>query len=672
MKKNRLKQGAAALLVTAIAAGAVLALAMPDARPAEAATQTTTSVDDNFNSLTGQSGWSTDSYELVRKNYSLSLENNNYRAWAGLGKYKVDGDCSIAYKVTAHNGSGGWFGIQLGHSNFSEETGLAGAMIVSYDGADTRLMDHGDGSQTVLSGQSVVDNPYLQGKNVLSMGKSGFANVRIDLSRRDPDAANGKDEGGRVLYDIDYYVWNDGDEQPAAPSISWEKGVAADGYLGFGGMMPSQYVRIYDFEIEENGERVFDSAFDIDIANQVGFGAENNWRLFETTAEHVFIAADTYVDTDDVGAGLLLNRTQISIDPYCNKQFELSFDVDCAALAENASFGAGFGLAPSSTAADERNYVGIQGGADGAWKFVMAFGGRVRRSSALYENYPAGVQSFKVEGYYDGSVTVTFGGKSETFKDLDLEGNFALGTTGTVASRAKFDNVLLTVTTRVLPKTQAEDRLIDFTGKQILEEDGYTYETKYIDVSKWYSGSNVRAARDGGAYIQFANSNGASVFGPRSRYEEFICRFSVTVSQNRDAAPDGAQIGVSFGRKAFHTDSASNPAVFFEKTSGGTQMRIYNASCDSARGGVIALDGIDFWSSDDVSNSPVTYRVMIVVRGGAANVYCAANNAPDSGMSVLRARLTDFESYGFVAAAGRDGATFRLNDFSVVNTAITR
>lgn len=672
MKKIRFKQGAVALLVTAIAAGAGVALAIPSARSVEAATQTTTAIDDNFNAITGQSNWSTNSYELVRKNFSLSLENNSYRAWAGLGKYKVDGDCSIGYKVSAHGDDGGWFGLQLGHTGFSEETGMAGAMIVSYDGADTRLMDHGDGSSTTLSDSSVVDNPFLRGQNVLSIGKSGVACVQVDLTRRDPDAANGKDEGGRVLYDIDYYLWKEGDTKPASPSISWEKGVGADGYIGFGGMMPSQYVRIYDFKIEENGETVFEAAFDRDIEKQVGMSSENNWRLFETTSEHMFIAADTYIDTKDVTSGLLLNKTQIQIDPYCNKQFELTFDVDCDALAQNASYGVGFGLAPSSAAVDERNYVGIQGGADGAWRFVMAFGGKVRRSSAFYENYPTGMQPFKVEGYYDGSVTVTFGGKSETFKDLDLEGNFALGTIGAVASKAKFDNVLLIVTNRVSPHAKAEDRLIDFTGKQVFEEDGNVYETKYIDASKWYSGANVRAARDGGDYIQFANANGASVFGPRNRYEEFICRFSVTVSQNRDVAPNGAEIGVSFGRKAFHTDNASNPAVFFEKTARGMQMRIYNASCEQARGGVVALDGLDFWSSEDVANSPVTYRVMIVVRGGGANVYCAAAAAPDSEMSVLRARLDGFESYGFVAAAGRDGATFRLNDLSVVNTAITR
>ena len=670
MKKIRYKQGAVATLVLALAAGAGVAI-LPSARSADAASQTSVALDDDFNALSGLGNWSANSFELVRNNYSLVFGGKqDYQAFAALTKYRISKSCVITYRVTTFGGSGGWCSLQLGKKGPSEATDYTGAMIVSYDNGATRLMDHEDGDRDTMSDASLVSNPFID-YGVLSYHDSDFINVEIKLDKRDSEAENGKDAGGRALYDIGYTVWPAEKEKPSAPSISWEKGVAADGYLAFGGMT-DQYVRVYDFKIEEFEGEGFTADFDKNHEKQIGSDATFNWQRKNVDSTQCYIAADTYIDTKDVKAGLLLSRTHLSVDPYCYKQFELTFDIDCAALAKGACYGVGLGLSSSSATADERNFIGIQGGANGAWKFVMAFGGRVRRSSALYQNYPAGVQRFKIEGYYDGSATVTFGGKSETFKEIDLVGNFALGTIGTIASNAKFDNVLLNVTKRIEPKSQAEDRLIDFTGKQTFEEDGYTYKTMYVDGSKWYAGAGVRASRDGGDYIQFADANGASVFGPRNRYEEFICRFSVTVSQNRSIAKNGAKIGVSFGRKAFHTDNASNPVVFFEKTTGGMQMRIYNADCEQSRGGVVALEGMDFWSSEDVSKNPVTYNVMIVVRGGKANVYCAASTAPATEMSVLRAQLTGFESYGFVAAAGRDGATFRLNDFSVVNTAVRR
>ncbi len=668
MKKTNIKQGAVALLAFALLAGG--AAAIPQIQTADAASQTLTALNDDFNALGENTNWSTNSYKVVRENYSMVYDNNAYRSWVGLNKYKVEGDCSISYKVSSHGAGGDWFGFQLGHQSFNEETGLAGAMIVSFAGGHTRLMDHEDGDRSVLTNESLEINPCLENKNVLSMGKDGFACVQIDLTRRDPSAANGTDAGGRVLYDIDYYLWREGEVKPSVPSISWEKGVGADGYIGFGGILNSVYARIYDFKISENNTVVFDAQFDKNY--EVG-DASCNWQFYENDKSHVYIAADSYIDTEEVKSGLLLSSSTIAVDKFCNKQFDLSFDVDCENVPEqNAAFGVGFGLSASSVRADERNFVGVQGEADGKWKFVMAYGGKVRKSSSVYDNFPVGATRFTVEGFFDGSVKLTFAGKSETFKDLDLEGNFALGTIGSVASGAKFDNVFMNVTKRVEPKAQAEDRLIDFTGTKAFEEAGETYYSKYIDNSKWYQGVGVRPPRDMGDYIQFANAGGASVFGPRTRFEEFVCRFSVTVSQDRADAQNGTAIGLSFARKAFHTDSASNPAIFFEKTANGMQMRIYNASCEQANGGIVPLNGMDFWSSEDVSKEMVTYNIMVVVRGGAANVYCAEATAPASEMAILRARLTGFDSYGFVAAAGRNGATFRLNDFSVVNTAVRR
>lgn len=78
---------------------------------------------------------------------------------------------------------------------------------------------------------------------------------------------------------------------------------------------------------------------------------------------------------------------------------------------------------------------------------------------------------------------------------------------------------------------------------------------------------------------------------------------------------------------------------------------------------------MDIWSSNDVAHSPVTYNIMVVVRGGNADIYFAPSDAPASEMEIVRARLTDFSGYGFVAVAGRGGSAFGLNNVSVINAA---
>ena len=70
MKKIRFKQGAVATLVLALAAGAGVAI-LPSARSADAASQTSVALDDDFNALSGSGNWIANSFELVRNNYSL-------------------------------------------------------------------------------------------------------------------------------------------------------------------------------------------------------------------------------------------------------------------------------------------------------------------------------------------------------------------------------------------------------------------------------------------------------------------------------------------------------------------------------------------------------------------------------------------------------------------------
>ena len=670
IKRNVLIMGLCALALCLTLLGVVSVF------PANAASETNTVIDENFNRTDSEQDWVANSFDIYRENFSLQYGNSEFGDGLVLTKYKIEKSCTVSYKVKIY-GSGSysglglqWVGLQLGLENLSIGTSQAGAMFVSYHNGHTGLMDHEDGSKPNLTNESLTANKTYPG-GICTYGRDGgTACVELELTRRDPNAENGKDAAGRVLYDVAYRVWKDGAQRPDS-ALNWNnKGVGADGYLAFGGIIEaSTYLRIYDFKIKEGQEVVFDAEFDQNIDEQIG-GRTATWCARDIPLTDCAIAADSYVDTKDVTTGILMSATQLAVDPYVYKQFDLSFDADCSALAEGASFGVGFGLSTLSKLPDELNYIGVKGLADGKWKFVMTYGGKDRASSVAFDSFPAGVQKMRFEGFYDGSVKVTFGGESETFKGIDFVGNFALATLGTVASGVKFDNVVLSVTAKKTTDGVAEDRAIDFSGTRKIKDGETVYEITYIDSSKWYSGTNVRLARDGGKYVQFASSTDTSAFGPRSRYDEFICRFSVTASQNRSVVPNGAAIGLSFGRRSFYSGNTASAGFFFEKTSDGMQMRIYNASSEQARNGVIAVPAdMDIWSSNDVAENPVTYNIMVVVRGGNADIYFAPSDAPASEMEIVRARLTGFSGYGFVAVAGRGGSAFRLNNISVINAA---
>lgn len=640
---------------------------------ASAASETITVIDENFNKTNSEDGWLENSFEIHREKYSLQYGNSGFGGGLVPTKYKVDKSCTISYKVSIH-GSGNhsglgleWVGFQVGLENLSMTTSQAGAMFVSYHNGHTGIMDHEDGSKPNLTNDSLVANKTFP-DGICAYGRDGgTACVEIKLTRRDPNAENGTDVAGRVLYDVEYRVWKDGRTKPTS-ALTWNnKGVAADGYVAFGGIIySSSFLRIYDFQIKEGEEVAFDAEFSKDSENQIG-DRTAAWCARDIPLADCVISADSYVDTKDVATGVLLSETKLTVDPYVNKQFDLSFDVDCEELPVGASFGVGFGLSALSKNPDELNYIGVKGDADGKWKFVMTYGGKDRASSSIFDNYPVGVEKLNFAGDYAGNVTVTFGGQSYTFKNIDFEGNFALATLGSVASNAKFDNVTLSVTSRKQISGVVEDRAIDFTGVKKIEDGTSSYEVSYIDSTKWYSGTNVHLSRDGKKCVQFASANDTSAFGPRTRYSDFICRFSVTASQNRNLVPDGAAVGLSFGRRSFLTNNTSAAGLFFEKTSDGMQLRIYNASSEQAHNGIIDVSDMDIWSSNDVAKQPVTYNVMVVVRSGNAEIYFAPSDAPASEMQILRATLTDFDGYGFVAVAGRGSSAFKLNNMSVIN-----
>ena len=664
--KRKVMIGSAFALIICIAC---LALPMLSA---SAVSETKEIVSDNFNRTDSESNWLENSFDIHRENYSLQYGNSGFGSGMTLTKYKVEKSCTVSYKIQArssgpYSGFGfQWVGLQVGLGNLSMTTSQAGAMFVSYPNGHTGIMDHEDGSKANLTNESIQANQTYPGGIGAFVKENGVACVELKLTRRDPEAENGKDAAGRVLYDAEYRVWKDGTQRPGG-ALDWgNKGVGADGYLAFGGIIESGFVRIYDFLIKEGEDTVFDAEFGKDIDGKIG-GRTADWCARDIPLEDCVISADSYVDTAAVSTGLLLSATELGVDPYMNKQFDLSFDVDCELLAQNASFGVGFGLSPLSKTPDERNYIGVKGTADGEWKFVMTYGGKDRASSVAFDAFPSGMQKLRFEGFYDGTVKVTFGGESETFKNIDFTGNFALATLGAAASGAKFDNVSLSVTSCKELKSTAEDRTIDFTGVRKIVDGESVYETAYIDSTKWYSGTNVRLARDGGKYVQFASATETSAFGPRSRYADFICRFSVTASQNRNVVSSGAAIGLSFGRRSFYSSNTASAAIFFEKTEEGMKMRVLNASCKEVPNGAADVPDMDIWSSSDVAHSPVTYNFAVVVLGGVAEVYFAPSTSDAAEMQTVRATLTNFDGYGFVAVAGRSGSAFRLNNMSVIS-----
>ena len=72
---------------------------------------------------------------------------------------------------------------------------------------------------------------------------------------------------------------------------------------------------------------------------------------------------------------------------------------------------------------------------------------------------------------------------------------------------------------------------MNFAGVTSEEEDGYVYHNYYINENDWLIGSEIVRPSYNDAkeqeYIFFSDTTETSVFGPRAKFSDFICRFNI-------------------------------------------------------------------------------------------------------------------------------------------------
>ena len=656
---------------------------------AEAVTQTVVAISDDFDSIPDSGYWAKNDFKVKHENYSLTFYggSHDFIATTMLADYEIQESCAIDFKVTVEDvpsdgQNDNWFGISFGHKSVYTDTGYASAMLVCQD-YDIQLMDrYGvSGYQDYLADPSIPRNPSYKNQSFIKNGREGRVNVSFVLTKTEQ-----KEEGGaeKPLYKLDYYVWGENEEKPTVPiqTTAGAQGatdmfIPADGYMGFT-IMNNMKIRLYDFKItaSDDDEVLFEDDFEGDPLYGVGSEMSGaTWHRNGHSSLQTYISADGYVDTFEKNEGVMISAEPLTLDPYCEKQFELSFTAQADTLADGASYGVGFGLSTASTRADQRNFVGIQGLADGNAQIALIVNGKTRLASEPFA-YGAGKHIMNIIGYYDGHIEFAFDGKTAKFYDLHLWGHLALGKVGNVQNDLIFDNITLQSTSTVKGKNLQNDLAIDFSGVREEIDEDEVFVTKYLDTSKWYKGVGVSLPRyslsEQRNYIEFREANENSAFGPRYRFADFVCRFGVMVSQNAAQASQNSKIGISFGKSEPRARYDEATGVYFARKGNNMELQIYGANCEQADStGTVPCDG-SLWSSDNVADNPVTYRVMLVVRGGVAKVYFAPVGAPASEMQIERATLTDFNGYGFVTVTGLGGTYFRLEDFSITNTAVRR
>ena len=217
--------------------------------------------------------------------------------------------------------------------------------------------------------------------------------------------------------------------------------------------------------------------------------------------------------------------------------------------------------------------------------------------------------------------------------------------------------------------TSAETWATNFKGV-ITEkgDDDFVYKNYYINKNYWLIGDKVSFPKYNSAkekdYVRFVDSNNRSLFGPRVRYEDFVCRFTVIID-NIELAGSGASLGLSFNRKTLYSYANDCAGILFMKSDEGTAVRVTQGTLDKSTGAIWLQyqenNSIDLWAEKGGK-----FDFMVVKSGDTAQIYYAkAGNTED--LKILRATISNVGGEGLIAMCGLMGVNFQLDNFGVWN-----
>lgn len=588
--------------------------------------------------------------ELQTGEYSLRYDGNNGRWGACISpmSHKITGDTEISFDIQVSGG--GWIAFVFGlpRYNSSMEYGDVGTWFFS---DVTCLMDDKKGTSGGPSDTTMDDYAKFD----VSPWEFSKASIRYVLTKKDEP----RESDGATMYKLDLYMYEAGENCPSTPQATYDN-LECDGYYGFSSM-GNVKMTVTNFAVQENGKKVFEDNF-----TQSAFMFDNvnvpnaKWAVtyFDSSMLALGPTANVKIVTGKED-GSITNSRSITRDVRVDKQFMFSVEAGLSDISDATVFGMEFG--------NGEFFAGLEKTGQGEYRAVTVASGKVTETTASNSISDSGNVTIVFEGYHDGKIKITVDDTVYELKGGDFAGVFKVGTkhigeAETQAGYVVFDNAYMqSYSYDSIP--DAQDQAINFKGVRTYEESGETLYQYYVNENKWLMKgctSPLYKVGEERNFVQFSESDVNTLFGPKQKYSEFICRFSITVTD--DTAKNDTAILFSFGRKIVSGAAWDTPYLVFTKKTQGMEI---------AGGGGVSGEAstgeISFWNNRDSENDLISYNVMIVVIEGEIEVYFAPSDAPASEMSVLRGLFTYNDTEGYMAVAGHNGASFRIGSFAVTN-----
>ena len=664
MKKTLIKNITIVILLFVLVTGSLF---LNGRDRAYAAVEKTVALKDDFNRDTLGDDWINNGAKLD-KDYDALRFNGDYDYGGAISPaaYKLSGSCEIRFVVKVFSGS--WFA--MGFGGRESLTAYAGySFAVSFETRATTV-SQGNGAFTLTAVQKSED-AYFMGyakttpvEVVISLEEISEIPHLFNISVAYYDSITGAELGGMICSEPLTELGNN-------EFICFNTGNAV--------------ADILEFEITEEGERVFYDDFTSPSIAYGGYNGNTNWSTNANyDKDSVYIAPISALDLSSPDAFVIYNDRMPGSNNYVEKTYEVTFSVDIGSrgFSEAVLFGVGFDLSPQSTRADESKMIGFVL-YEGMIRPAMLVGGGIIRFTSGEGFNPSDLygrtHTFSMSANSDGSVWVNFAGKQFTFKNVNTSGYMAIGCQNVSdirTNQVQIDDIQVVVYGSQV--SDAGDMSSDFTGVKVtVDDDGNEYKDYYLNEMDWYLGTNVKLLmyieRDPVDYLSFTRCTNYSAFGPKQKYSEYIIQCDVTVTST---AENNQMVGLSFGRTAYSMTTQYTTAVGFYMQKQGEIERtiLYTYNCKFEGGSndkvLYKEDGSEeyMWATrEDKKLITQRYNLMFVVKNRSVTVHYKRAEEDVSVLSKVRAKVVDVNTYGYPAIFGLGGMSMEVRNFRIIN-----
>ena len=582
------------------------------------------------------------------------------------------GNFSVEFTADWLDTKSGWTGIFIGNSSPTSLFSNARYFLHFNSGKGVRLSArNADGKGFATSGDTAQE--YASDVWKKADLSAGGQPVRIKLDFT--PATNGEESGHKLRLSWGYV----GEELTNVYDYN-QLLLNVNGYMGFT-TYSTTTVEIRDFSLTVDGEiKLSDDFTEPSISYPSLASGTATWRCVgqNCTEETVYLGAVCAVEYTSA-RGNLVYQSELSINPYSTRNFEMSYDVTRRTIGENGYIGSGFGLSSITDAADKNGFIGVKKSGDG-YSLALIKNGEIVGSEVAFEAKDLNL-SLTFTGYYDKSISVKADGiELARFKNVDFTGyptvsSYSLDQSATVTGTV--DNFSLSEYETIFADNY--DYRINFKGRKETETASGSRKDFWFNTKNWVKYGEVKepnlTINQNRNYLMFQDTRLEAGFAPKKQYGDFIARFDFKVSSLDDKTIKLAPFGFSFGRDNVASTAKSSAGVYFEPvTSAATVDGKTTYTISGTRVTGVNLGASSASKAIDINvfeNTTDWYTCMVTFSNRTVKVYLKkASEGEDFGKPV--ATFTDVDAHGYAAVtynpSGSDYAYYWVTNVSVIGT----